>query len=673
MTAAVVEQPGCEPATWDAAAAERVAVAERGVFRSVFAPRTRMGLLAWSEERRYLSPEANAMAADAGAPVRYSTSVTPYHREILRALSDPETEIVVCMLPSQDGKTELLNNFVGHRIDVEPGPMLVLQPTREMAETWSRDRLSPMLRDTPSLRGRVRDARSRDADNTILHKKFPGGHLTTVGSNSAAGLASRPIRDVLVDEVDRCARSAGNEGDSIRLAFRRATTFRRGKKLLISSPTVKGQSRIHQEYELGTQEEWHVPCPHCGEYQYLVWGGPDVGHGIKWDHGAPDESPHYVCIACAAVIEETHKAWMIANGRWVAQNPEAGGRRRSFRKNILTSNLVAWRKLVTEWLEVQGRPEELQQFMNTALCELFDPVEGEEVRADALYARRGVGYPDAQRDGGRLAERIAVLTRSVDVQGDRIETAVWGWGEGEEAWLVEYEWVDLDPGTPAAWARLDELRRRTYTTESGARLRPLVTFIDSGGHHAGEVYSYTRVRNRQGVYAIKGAAVEGAPLLSRPTRNNAARAILYSIGVFTAKESLMRRLTRVLTPGPRFIHLPEWLEDQYVEHFAHEVLETRVQKGGKRRRYWKQLGRNEMIDLYVYALAALHKLGPQVVRDLGRIAARRATPPDQPPDGGGAPPSSPPPAPPPAPRSPTITRGPRRPGGRPGGFRVHSW
>lgn len=648
----------------DVAARERAAAAERAVFREVFAPRTRMSVLAWSEERRWLSPEANAMAADAGAPVRYSTSVTPYHREILRALSDPETEIVACMLPSQDGKTEMLNNFVGHRIDVEPGPMLVLQPTKEMAETWSKDRLAAMLRDTPALRGKVRDARSRDADNTILHKKFPGGHLTAVGSNSAAGLASRPIRDVLVDEVDRCARSAGTEGDSIRLAFRRATTFRRGKKLLISSPTVKGRSRIHQEYELGTQEEWHVPCPHCGEWQFLVWGGPDVGHGMKWDPEKPDD-PHYVCIGCAAVIEETHKAWMIANGRWVAHNPAAGPRRRSFWKNILASNLVAWRKLVAEWLEVQGKTEELQQFMNTALCQLFDPIDGEEVRSDSLFARRGVGYPDAERDGGRLADRIAVLTRSVDVQGDRIETAVWGWGAGEEAWLVEYEWVALDPGTPAAWAQLDHLRRRTYATESGTALRPLVTFVDSGGHHAGEVYSYTKVRNRQGVYAIKGANTEGAPLLSRPTRNNAAKAILYSVGAFTGKESLMRRLTKVLAPGPRFIHLPEWLEDQYVEQFTHEVLETRVQKGGKRKRAWKQIGRNEMIDLYVYALAALHKLGPATVRDLGAIAAKRVRPPEPPP-ADGAPAASPTA---PSPRGPKITRGPRRPGG----FRVNTW
>lgn len=605
-----------------AAARTRAAAAERDAFRAAFKPRERMTHLEWTEQRRYLSPEANALAADAGGPVRFSTALTPYHRPILDALSDPRTEFVVCMLPSQDGKTEILNNFVGKSIDVDPGPMLVMQPTGQMGEAWSKDRLAPMLRDSPTLRNKVREARSRDSENTILHKKFPGGHLTIVGSNSAAGLASRPIRDVLVDEVDRCATSAGTEGDSIRLAFRRATTFRRGKKLLISSPTLKGLSRIHAEYMLGTQEEFWCPCPHCGEYQFIQFGGREVAWGIKWD---PDNPEHvwYVCRSSGCVIEEHEKAWMIENGTYVAHNPDAGPRRRSFTKTAWASNLVPWRKLVAEWLEVQGNPMQLQQFINTVNCELWDPLNGKEIKLEGLVERLGVGYPE----DGSVPPGVAVITRSVDVQDDRLETAVWGWGHGEQAWLLEWELIEGDPGTPAPWRQLDVIRGRSYKSVAGVVHRPKVTFIDSGGHHSKAVYAYTRTRQNAGVYAIKGSSLEGAPLLGKATRNNSARAILFMVGSFTGKESLATRLARITTPGPGYIHLPIWLDSEQVAQFTRSRIVTPTNKGGRKwqkpKRMWEEVGRVEQFHLYVYALAALQKLGPHVLKSLAVLAKKQ--------------------------------------------------
>lgn len=602
-----------------ASANARAAEVERRVFRDVFAPRVRMSLQEWSETRRMLSPEANALAAEAGGAVHYTTALTPYHREPMAAIDDPRTEYIVCKFPSQDGKTEIINNFLGKRIDLEPGPMLLMQPTEGLAEAWSKDRLAPMIRDTPELREKVRAARARDSDNTVLHKKFPGGHLTIVGSNSAAGLSARPIRDVAVDEVDRCAKSAGTEGDSIRLAFRRATTFRRGKKLLISSPTIKGDSRIDAEYQLGTQEEWHVPCPHCRELQFLVWGSPETAFGLKWEAGRP-ETAYYVCQVNGCVIEEHHKGWMIEHGQFIARNPAAGPRRRSFWKNALTSNLVAWRKLVAEWIELQGKVNELQQFINTVLCELWDPLNGRETKLEGLLERQGIGYPE----DGSVPNQVAVLTRSVDTQDDRLETAVWGWGEGEEAWLVEWELIEGDPGTAAPWRKLDEIRARTYKNSAGVALSPRVTFIDSGGHHAKEVYAYCRTRQRYGVYATKGSSIEGAPLLGKPTRNNSERCILYMLGSFTGKEALATRLAKIETPGPGYVHLPAWLDVEQVTQFTRMRLVTPVSKGGRKwmkaRRAWEETGLVEQFVLYVYALAALQKLGPIVTRRLGEIA-----------------------------------------------------
>lgn len=632
MTAAVEFEPGVVDL---AAAHRRAAKIEQRVFAEVFRPRERMSLREWSDTRRWLSPEANALAAEAHAPVRYSSSLTPYHRDIMDAISDPRTEIIVGMLPSQDGKTELINNFVGRAIDLDPGPMLILQPTIELGESWSKDRLAPMLRDTPALRGKVRDARSRDADNTILHKKFAGGHLTVTGSNAPSGLAARPIRDVLVDEVDRCAKSAGTEGDPIRLAFRRATTFRRGKKFLISSPTILDDSRIDAEYRLGTQEVLEVPCPHCGEYQRLVWGAK-LTYGLKWDRDSegrdlPDTA-HYVCIANGCVIEEHHKAWMIERYRWHAQKPEHGPRRRSFFKNALASNLVSWRKLVAEWGEIQGKVLELQTFINTVLCELWDPLSGKSIKLDSLLDRRGVGYPAMKDENDRtVPDGVAYLTRSVDTQDDRLESAVWGFGEKEESWLVDWEILPGDPSTQEPWKALDTLIGKTYRTESGADLRPLTTFIDSGGHHSKEVYGFTRSRQMRNVYAIKGSSTEGSPLLGKPTRNNAARAILYMVGSFSGKESLTRRLARVTEPGPGFVHLPAWLDTEQVTQFTRMRLVTPINKGGRKwvkpKRAWEETGAVEQFILYVYALAALNRPnapGPVALRDLGKRAKEQA-------------------------------------------------
>lgn len=604
------------------AAHARAATAERNVFDEVFRPRTRMTQREWAESRRYMSPEANALAAEAGAPVRYSLALTPYHREIMEAISDPRTKKVACKLPSQDGKTELINNFIGRAIDIDPGPMLILYPTQHVGEAWSKDRLAPMLRDCPSLRGKVRDARSRDADNTILHKKFSGGHLTIVGSNSAADLSARPIRDVLVDEVDRCAKSAGTEGDPIRLAFRRSATFRRSKKVLISSPTLKDDSRIDSEYKLGTQEELEVPCPHCGEYQPMVWGAK-LTYGLKWDDNDP-KTAHYVCRLNGCVIEERDKAAMIDRYRWHAHAPQNGPEVRSFTKNALASKLVSWVDLVREWLEIQGKVLELQTFINTVLCELWDPLNGKSIKLESLLNRRGLGYPE----NGSVPDGVAFLMRSVDTQDDRLETAVWGFGEKEEAWLIEWDLIPGDPATREPWNALNEIIDRTYTTESGLALRPYTSFIDSGGHHSKEVYSFTRSRQMRRVYAIKGSSMEGAPLLSKPTRNNAARAILYMVGSFSGKEVLTARLARITEPGPGFVHLPAWLDTEQVSQFTRMRLITPVNKGGRKwvqpKRAWEETGAVEQPHLYVYALAALQTVGPMNLANLGAIADRQA-------------------------------------------------
>jgi hypothetical protein len=236
---------------------------------------------------------------------------------MMDAISDASIREVWVMKSAQVGWTEILNNCIGFHVHQDPAPMLLVQPTLEMAEAWSKDRLAPMVRDTPALSEKIADPRSRDSGNTLLHKKFAGGHLTVAGANSPAGLASRPIRIVLFDEVDRYPASAGTEGDPISLGKKRTATFWNRKVLAGSTPTIKGSSRIEAGFDSGDQRFFKVPCPHCNEFQRLMWAQ------VQWPEGQP-ELAHYVCQHCGTMLTEQDKPGMLAAGEWVASRPSLG-------------------------------------------------------------------------------------------------------------------------------------------------------------------------------------------------------------------------------------------------------------------------------------------------------------------------------------------------------------
>lgn len=580
-----------------------------------FRPPVRMTGTQWADSYRYLSPESSAV------PGKFDSARAPYQREMLDAMCDPMGGRVVLMIASQLGKTELVNNAIGQRMHLRPGPMLVLQPTLEMAEAWSKDRLAPMIRDTPVLRRLVKDPRARDSGNTLLHKNFTGGHVTVVGANSPAGLASRPIRDVFGDEVDRYPASAGAEGDPVSLAFRRTATFGNAIHVLISTPTIKGLSRIEKAFLESDQRHYFVPCPHCGEYQELTWGGKDVAYGMKWEPGKP-ETAYYVCQANGCEIEEAYKPQMLAKGEWRAMNPGHATKGFFLPGYYSPFDGARWGKLVAEFVEVKSDPIRLRTFVNTVLCETWED-EGESVAAHVLVER--MEHYEAPVPAG-----VGVLIRTVDTQGDRLETAVWGFGEGEEAWPISIDMIPGDPGIPegsdgSPWNQLAKLidGPQSFTHASGTELAPVITGIDAGGHHAKNVYAFTRKRQNRRVYALHGSTLgQGVPMLSKPTRNNAARAILYAVGVFTAKEAIMARLAKVKESGPGYVHIPDFLDGEHLAQLTAEKLITKI-VGGRPKRIWiKTRDRNEFLDLFAYALGMLQALGLATVRGLGATARR---------------------------------------------------
>ena len=518
---------------------------------------------------------------------------------MMNAINEPGVREVVFMTSAQIGKTEIINNICGYFIHQDPAPILVIQPTLELAETWSKDRLSPMLRDTEVLSDLVRDPRSRDSGNTLLYKRFPGGHLTMAGANSPASLASRPVRIVLLDEEDRYPNSAGAEGDPGSLAEKRSTTFWNRLLLTASTPTVAGASKIAARYERSDQRKFFVPCPHCGEKQILLWGN------IRFENKDP-ATAHYVCEHCGAILTDKDKPKMLAQGEWVATKPFDGII--GFHISELYSPWVKWPELVRAFFKAKRSPETFKTWVNTSLGETWEE-GGETIEADSLLTRKESWGTDAP-------EEVVVVTAGVDVQGDRLEIEVKGWGVGEESWSLDYKVFYGDPAQEQIWQELDAYLQRPVKSKTGVFLNIACACIDSGGHHTQAVYEFCRTRAMRGVFAVKGLSLAAKPLVGRPSRNNRHKLRLYPLGVDTAKEVIYSRL-RITEPGPGYYHFPLERDKEYFQQLTAEKQVTRYHKGTARREWVKSRSRNEALDCNVYALAALKLLSP----DLEQLSA----------------------------------------------------
>jgi len=500
------------------------------------------------------------------------------------------------MKSAQVGATEIINNVIGYYIDQDPSPILLILPTKEIGEAWSKDRFAPMLRDSPCLRSKVSDVKSRDKNNTLLHKKFPGGHITIGGANSPAGLASRPIRIVLFDEVDRFPESAGSEGDPISLGKKRATTFWNRKFIDVSCPTIDEISRIQKSFKRSDQRYYYVPCPHCSEFHRLEWKHVHWGKGEDGEH-FPETAAHF-CPHCGGMETDADLPVMLANGEWRKHHPEVKGHA-GFHINELYSPWVKFSETVKNFLKAENDQEQLKVWVNTALGEVWK--EGKDIGDAKSLMKRRENY-----DAELVPEGVKILTAAVDVQDNRLEVETIGWGKGYESWSIEYKILAGDTSRSEVWQALDLYLHKVFDHELGYRLRIKGCGIDTGGHRTKEVYAFCKPRLKQRVFALKGDGGNGKPLVSRPSRNNLGKVLLFRVGVDSAKNSIMGYIKQE-NEGPGYCHFPHNYDRAY---FKQLLSERPVISKGKR--VWKlkrEGARNEALDLRVYNLAVLEILG----------------------------------------------------------------
>lgn len=580
---------------------------------SGLAPDPDLTVSEWADRHRFLS------ARGAAEPGPYRTDRTPYLREIMDRLSpnDPVQRVVV-MKAAQIGATEAGNNWIGYVIHHVPGPMLAVQPTVELAKRFSRQRVDPLIAESPVLRERVVRARSRHSGNTMLSKEFPAGLLVITGANSAVGLRSMPARYLFLDEIDAYPQSADEEGDPLALAEARTLTFAHRRKIfIVSTPTVHGVSRIEREFEATDRRRYFVPCPHCGHQQWLRF------ERLRWERGRP-ETARYYCEQCERPISEEHKSAMLARGQWRPTAESADRSTVGYHLSALYSPIgwLSWAAIARQWEGAQGSDEALKTFKNTILGETWVE-KGEAPEWERLYERR-----ESYRIG-TVPSGVVLLTAGVDVQKDRFEVDVWGWGPGIESWLVDHETIDGGPNSEGAWGELEEFVRRTWRSQDGIDL-PLARVAIDTGFEASAVYSWSRKIGFDLIAPVKGYDGWGrAPVLGptyvdfTETGKKVKRgARLWTIATSTFKVELYRQL-RLTAPTDEeleagagypagYVHFPRGIEGEWFRQLVAEQLVTvkAKRRGAAPRLEWHKIReRNEALDCRVYARAAAWLVG----------------------------------------------------------------
>lgn len=544
-------------------------------------------------------------------------------------MTDPEVDRITWMKSKRVGYTKVLTALNGYHMTQDPCSILHVQPTVEDAEGYSKDEIDPMIRDIDEVSEVFGDLKSRTKSNTILKKAYPGGTMYLVGANSGRGFRRISVRLAQFDEVDAYPFSAGREGDVIALGVGRTEDAWNSKVLIGSTPLIKGTSVVEKSYEESDKRRFYVPCPHCDHGQVLKWGGKDADYGLKWPKDQPQLAA-YLCEQCHCMIEHWQKFAMLDKGEWIAEKPFQG--HAGFHIWAAYSYLpkASWGHIAQEWSLIDKSPGRLQVFVNTVLGETWEEV-GDAPSEEKLMERREA-YPtrvvpsSAPNEEAKLEtlvpRRVAVLTAMVDVQNNRLEAQVMGWGRGEELWALEYRVLYGDPTAEAVWQDLHEFLLRPRYLERGGVDFIRSTCIDSG-YASQSVYGFVAHRpvyitpdgRISYTWATKGYPGTGPVWPKKPGKSAMANVPLYPVKVDTAKDQIASRVRSISKPGPGYIHFPLTFGEDYFRQFTSEQAFNRVNAKGFPQRVWemkKGRVRNETWDTAVgnfAALCALYSVG----------------------------------------------------------------
>jgi phage terminase large subunit GpA-like protein len=570
----------------------------------LWAPPPKQKLSEWAEANFRLSPEYSAHSG----PLK----LYQFQREPLDAFTDPYVRHIVAMTSTQMLKTLLQQIAIAYVIARAPGPILAAQPTTSDAETFSKERLAPMIRDMECLRGRVSAEKKTSKDNCILHKSFPGGSLSLIGAQTAGDFARRSIRYFFADERDKWKENVGKEGDGFSLGVKRTSTFRSLAKIIEAcSPTIEGRSQIARAYADSDQRKFWIPCPECGELQVLQWAR------VRFDTTNPMGTTKYYCVKCEHGFSDVARWDRCEQGVWRADKPFEST------AGFWISELYSpWKKLgelAVDFLSKKDNPATLQTFINTSLAETWrEPGEAPPDYEKLMNVKRADPYTLGTVPAGPL-----FLTAGVDVQKTWLEGYVWGWGADRHRWVIDWFRIEHSPFEPAAWVELDERLARTYSRADGTKFGIVRMCIDAG-FAGNEVYNFARRHGSSRVMAVDGRET-GRSIVDPPSlvvltvsgRRIKRGCRLWPVNVSACKQELYANLnlprpSKDADPLPAgWVHFPTDLPEEFYKQITAEEFRLSTRYSGVRKYHWEPIEnrRSEALDAADYARAGAFSIG----------------------------------------------------------------
>lgn len=570
-------------------------------------PKEPMTISQWADRYMVLPEGSNESG-------RYSSDTIPYQKAIMDAITDPEVVDVAVMSSAQVGKTTIIMCGIAYYIDYEPATQMLVMPTITDAEKFSKTRLAQMIEDIPQLAEKVADPKARNSNNTILLKGYPGGNIAISGANSPSSLASDPRRIIWMDETDRFPESAGSEGNPIKLAEKRATSYWNKKHIKTSTPTIAGRSKIESAYNKGSMEEWSVQCPECGAWQPYSFRRVDF------------ETVSMACESCGVLIPE--RTWKESKHKWIAHHPERK-KARSFRLNEMASPFVEWQEIIDNFKDADEKlkkfhdVEDMKVFVNTVLGEPWEEAAGIDCVSEEELETRLETY------AADIPEGVLLLTAAVDVQDNRFEVEIRGWARNYETWGIYKTEIYGELIKEEPWNQLEDFLAQPLYFEDGRELNIAGFAIDTGGHFTNETYKWIKKMKAKGkkCYGVKGyAGKPDIPLLYKKTivditeEHNGKkividRTIIQILGVDSGKEDITNRL-QIEEAGPGYCHFPKGdsrgYDDEYFKGLTAERQVTKKVNGVIKKVWVKKSGtRNEPIDLFNYNYAVEEILRPK--------------------------------------------------------------
>lgn len=540
----------------------------------------------WAEKYRILDSRSSAM------PGKWNNNITPYLVGIMDEFNNYETEVIIFCKPTQVGGTEVLQNMVGYTVMQDPSPTMIVYPTDVLAKSISENRLQPMLKAVPEIRKRF------DENSPMLELQFDGMYLSLAGSNSPSGLASKPIRILMMDEVDKYPGASSREADPIKLAMERTKTFHNRKIFLTSTPTIRNGHIWRAKEEANIEKHYFVPCPHCGEYIEFIFKNIRFPDDENMSYADRAEVAAYVCQKCGCIVTDNDKHGMLRLGEWrVVRHNTRYARTVAFWINTLYSPFVRWADIAKEFLLTKDNPEELQNFTNSWLAE---PWEDTKLKTNAdLVMERQTELPALI-----VPEWAKLLTGGVDVQENSLYWTIRAWGDFLTSQNIAH-------GQALSFEEVDRVMNLEYRTEKGMTRIVNLCLIDSGDQ-TDMVYDFCSSHTD---YALPAKGSSHAQLSHyKLSRINKEGSMAYGMTLVLLdtekyKDMIAGRMRRENGKGSWMVY--EGCDYEYAVQVTAEH-KVNVKKNGAARQIWQKKqshGDNHYLDAEVYAMAAADVLG----------------------------------------------------------------